>query len=60
MICYPHLAERNRILAKVDAMMALCDRPEAGLDQSVATSRRLDALLHEALDSTAGTLEAAE
>ena len=60
MICYPHLAERNRIVAKVDAMMALCDRLEASLDRSAATRRRLDALFHEAQELTADTLEAAE
>ena len=57
----PPLAEQHRIVAKVDELMALCDRLEASLDQSAATRRRLlDALLHEALDATAGALEAAE
>lgn len=46
----PPLAEQHRIVAKVDALMALCDQLEAGLDQTAATRRRLlDALLAEAL-----------
>jgi type I restriction enzyme S subunit len=47
----PPLAEQHRIVAKVDALMALCDRLEASLDQTAATRRRLlDALLAEALE----------
>ena len=46
----PPLAEQHRIVAKVDALMALCDRLEAGLTATTATRRRLlDALLAEAL-----------
>lgn len=46
----PPLAEQHRIVAKADALMALCDRLEASLDQTAATRRRLlDALLAEAL-----------
>lgn len=46
----PPLAEQHRIVAKVDALMALCDRLEASLTASAATRRRLlDALLAEAL-----------
>ncbi|OYW56027.1 MAG: hypothetical protein B7Y80_03160 [Hyphomicrobium sp. 32-62-53] len=46
----PPLAEQHRIVAKVDALMALCDRLKASLDQSTATRRRLlEALLQEAL-----------
>jgi type I restriction enzyme, S subunit len=46
----PPLAEQHRIVAKVDALMALCDRLEASLTATVATRRRLlDALLAEAL-----------
>jgi hypothetical protein len=46
----PPLAEQHRIVAKVDALMALCDRLEASLTASTATRRRLaDALLAEAL-----------
>ena len=46
----PPLAEQHRIVAKVDALMALCDRLEANLTVTAATRRRLlDALLAEAL-----------
>jgi type I restriction enzyme S subunit len=58
----PPLAEQHRIVAKVDALMALCDRLEASLTASASTRRRLlDALLAEAL-APAGDreLEAAE
>lgn len=58
----PPLAEQHRIVAKVDALMALCDRLEASLDQTAATRRRLlDALLSQALaPADARGLEAAE
>ena len=46
----PPLAEQRRIVAKVDALMAICDRLEASLTATAATRRRLlDALLAEAL-----------
>ncbi|RWP57994.1 restriction endonuclease subunit S [Mesorhizobium sp.] len=46
----PPLAEQHRIVAKVDALMALCDRLEASLTATAATRRRLlDALRGEAL-----------
>ena len=46
----PPFAEQHRIVAKVDALMALCDRLEASLTATAATRRRLlDALLAEAL-----------
>lgn len=46
----PPLAEQHRIVAKVDALMALCDRLEASLTATGATRRRLlDALIAEAL-----------
>ncbi len=49
----PPLAEQRRIVAKVDALMALCDRLEASLAAAATTRRRLlDALLAEALTST--------
>jgi type I restriction enzyme S subunit len=58
----PPLAEQHRIVAKVDALMALCDRLEASLTATAATRRRLlDALLAEALTPDAEReLEAAE
>ncbi|MFN7610005.1 MAG: restriction endonuclease subunit S [bacterium] len=58
----PPLAEQHRIVAKVDALMALCDRLEASLAATAATRRRLlDALLAEALAPVnARELEAAE
>ena len=50
LIPLPPLAEQHRIVAKVDALMALCDRLEASLSATAATRRRLlDALLAEAL-----------
>lgn len=49
-ICIPPLAEQHRIVAKVDALMALCDQLEASLTTATTTrSRLLEALLHEAL-----------
>ena len=46
----PPLTEQHRIVAKVDELMALCDRLEASLTAATATRRRLlDALLAEAL-----------
>jgi len=62
LIPLPPLAEQHRIVAKVDALMALCDRLEASLTASAATRRRLlDALLAEALTPVADReLEAAE
>lgn len=46
----PPLAEQHRIVARVDALMALCDQLEAGLTQAASTrTRLLDALLHAAL-----------
>ena len=46
----PPLAEQHRIVAKVDELMALCDRLEASLATGDDTRRRLlDALLAEAL-----------
>ncbi|MBO8084840.1 MAG: restriction endonuclease subunit S [Marichromatium sp.] len=46
----PPLAEQHRIVAKVDELMALCDRLEASLATADNSRRRLlDALLREAL-----------
>jgi type I restriction enzyme S subunit len=60
LISLPPLAEQHRIVAKVDELMALCDRLEASLAAGDDIRRRLlDALLHEALASTAGDLKAA-
>jgi type I restriction enzyme, S subunit len=58
----PPLAEQRRIVAKVDELMALCDRLEASLTATAATRRRLlDALVAEALaPAEAVEMEAAE
>lgn len=56
----PPLPEQERIVAKVDEMMAVCDRLEASLAAGeTARSRLLDALLHEALEPSVDRLEAA-
>ncbi|MEY8800141.1 hypothetical protein AB9K35_07475 [Leisingera sp. XS_AS12] len=48
-------------MAKVDALMALCDRLEAALTTADTTrTRLLEALLHEALEPTSAALKAAE
>jgi type I restriction enzyme S subunit len=62
LIPIPPLAEQYRIVAKVDALMALCDRLEASLTAAATTRRRLlDALLAEALAPVdAREMEAAE
>jgi type I restriction enzyme, S subunit len=58
----PSLSEQNRIVAKVDELMALCDRLEASLATADESRRRLlEALLAEALTPDAEReLEAAE
>lgn len=49
-LALPPLAEQHRIVAKVDELMALCDRLEASLTTGDDTRRRLlNALLAEAL-----------
>ena len=46
----PPLAEQRRIVAKIDELMALCDRLEASLAAgNDSRSRLLDAVLNEAL-----------
>lgn len=56
LIPLPPLAEQHRIVAKVDVLMALCDRLEASLTATAAIRRRLlDALMAEAL-TPAGAL----
>lgn len=55
----PPLAEQKRIVAKVDELLALCDKLEASLNSTdVSRANLLDALLAEALGGAA-TLEAA-
>jgi type I restriction enzyme S subunit len=50
----PPLAEQHRIVAKLDVLMAVCDRLETQIAAGEATSSRLlDALLHEALGESA-------
>jgi len=62
LIPLPPLAEQRRIVAKVDALMTLCDRLEASLNAVAETRRRLlDAVLAEALTTPAKIeLEAAQ
>jgi type I restriction enzyme S subunit len=58
----PPLAEQHRIVAKVDELMALCDRLEASLTTSDQTrTRLLEATLAEALaPASISEMEAAE
>jgi type I restriction enzyme, S subunit len=58
----PPLAEQHCIVAKVDELIALCDRLEASIATADETRRRLlDALLAEALaPDEERELEAAE
>ena len=51
----PPLAEQRRIVAKVDELMALCNRLEVSLNNGDDTRRRLlDTLLYEALEPIEG------
>jgi len=57
----PPLAEQQRIVAKVDELMALCDQLEASLTDADTTRRcLLDALLAESQSPASQELEAAE
>jgi len=48
----PPVAEQHRIVAKVDELMAVCDRLEAQLSSAqLARGRLLEAVLHDALNS---------
>ena len=52
LVAIPPLVEQYRIVAKVDELMALCDRLEAQLTVFQTESRRLlEAVLHDALGS---------
>lgn len=56
----PPLAEQRRIVAKVDELMALCDQLEARLTTAhTESSRLLESVLHNALNSTDERLESA-
>ncbi len=56
----PPLAEQHRIVAKVDELMAVCDRLEASLARGEETRGRLvEALLFDALKAGAGHRELA-
>ena len=53
-VLLPPLTEQRRIVAKVDQLMALCDRLEAGLDAADTTRDcLLESLLHDTLAPTA-------
>jgi type I restriction enzyme S subunit len=57
----PPPAEQDRIIAKVDQLMAVCDELEAALASAqTGRGRLLEALLHEALNESAGWRATAE
>jgi len=55
----PPLAEQRRIVAKVDELMALCNRLEVSLTAGERPRRLLDAVLAEALAKDERDLERA-
>ena len=56
----PPLAEQHRIVAKIDQLMALCDRLEDSLaNGDYARRRLLETVLHDALESDDGSKAAA-
>lgn len=60
LIPLPPLAEQRRIVAKVDTLMALCDRLEAALTTADTKKQRLlETLIHEALSDSSSNKEAA-
>ena len=53
LVAIPPIEEQRRIVAKVDELMALCDRLEAQLTMAqTETSRLLESVLHHALASS--------
>jgi hypothetical protein len=55
-IAVPPLAEQLRIVARVDELMALCDKLEAQLTTAQSETRHLlDAVLYNALSDTSST-----
>jgi len=59
-IYVPPLAEQRRIVAKVDALMALCDRLEAALrSANTACAGLLEAAVHKSLGASCSEQEAA-
>ncbi len=53
-VAVPPLVKQHRIVAKVNGLMALCDRMATGLAAADGTrTRLLDSLLHDALASAA-------
>ena len=59
-VALPPLAEQHRIVAKVDGLLALCDRLKASLGSADTTRHRLlESLLQDALEPAANELEVA-